>query len=94
MNLDNKFEDGLKNHKNNIDELLSLEWIANLLGSEKCKNDIREQLDTERKQLLTYFKKFIEYCKKSENCLMGYASKLNLQEDSNLQERPKRFLKK
>lgn len=96
MNLDNEYEHFSKvyTHKNSIDELLSLKWLANLIGSEKCKNDIMEQLNMEKEALLTYFKQFAKYCKKSESCLMGYAIKLNLQENFNSQEKPKIFLKK
>lgn len=96
MNIDGNYEhlSICKVHENNIEELLSLEWLANILGSEKCRNDISEQLNIERKQLLTYFKEFTQYCKKSENCLMGYTGKLNLQDNSNLQEKSKIILKK
>lgn len=80
-------------HENNIEELLSLQWLANRVGSEKCQNDIKKQLNTERKQLLL-IKEFIKYCQKSESCLMGYASKLISQEGFNFQEEPKIFFKK
>ena len=97
MDLDDIFEHFAQVYnanKNNLEELTSLNWLANIIGSEECKNDIRSELDAERKKLLIYFEEFADYYKKSKNCLIGYASKLNLQEDVNLREKTKILLKK
>ncbi len=53
MDLDDIFEHFAQVYnasKNNLEELTSLNWLANIIGSEECKNDIRSELDAERKK--------------------------------------------